>query len=113
MLDNITSYIWFLVGIAAIIFLRGAISAAGKDAWSWLRGKIIPSELEPIEVPSNFAESITEQGKRAWIRSTETIDRESKGYTYFPHPTNSAKCFRKTNSGNRQYVEWLMTKPES
>ncbi|MES9900415.1 MAG: hypothetical protein ABW148_15530 [Sedimenticola sp.] len=112
MLDNIAGYIWFLIGIAAIIFLRSVISAAGKDAWSWLKGKINTATPEPIEVSSNFAESITEQGKRAWIRSTEIIDRESKGFTYFPHPTNSAKCFRKTNSGNKQYIEYLMTKPQ-
>ena len=112
MLDNIAGYIWVLIGIAAIIFLRSVISAAGKDAWSWLKGKINPAAPQPIEVASNFAESITEQGQRAWIRSTKTIDRESKGYTYFLHSMNNAKCFRKTNSGSKQYIEWLMTKPQ-
>ena len=109
--DDLAIYIWSLIGIAVVWFLRSFISAAGKDAWCWFKHKFRPPQLKPIEVEENFSETITEGGERAWVRDAKSHDREAEGYTYYPHPNNGEKCFRRTKSGDKRYIEWLMVKP--
>jgi len=59
LLDNIADYIWYLIGIVAIIFLRGVISEASKDAWSWLKNKFfVVKAICSSKVPLTFGSEV-------------------------------------------------------
>jgi len=110
--DDLTSYIWGAASVAVAWFLSSLTKAAGKDAWSWLKNKINPAPPEPIKVDGKFVPEAYEPGSCAWVREEKVYDYEDKGYFYYPHPKNGAKCFRETYSGQIKYVEWLMVKPD-
>ena len=110
-LDDLSSFIWGAVIVAAIWFASSFISEAGKDAWDWFKSEVNPPPPEPIKVDGKFVPEIYVPGSCAWVREETLYDYEANDYFYYPHPKNGTKCFRETYSGNNKYTEWLMVKP--
>jgi len=110
---EILSYLLGLVLIAAGLMFHGFFKEVGKDIWGYLKSKFNPPDPDPIKVDGSFDSKQPTPSNRAWVNESKLYDFESRGYTYYPHPKNQAKCFRETGAGNNRYIEFLMVKPDA
>jgi len=110
---EIFSYLIALALVAVALIFQGFFKEVGKDIWGYLKSKFNPSEPEPVKVDGRFDSKQPTPSNRAWVNESKVYDFESRGYTYYPHPKNKAKCIRETGAGNNRYIEYLMVKPSA
>jgi len=111
--SDFVSFAWgTAIGVLGA-FGTGFLKKGGEDFYSWVKNKIHPKPLNPIQVDGQFVPSLYEAGSCAWVRQERTYEYEEKAYTYYPHPKNGARCFRVTSDGSRPLTEFLMVKPEA
>lgn len=105
------SFLWGLASGATAVVLSSFLGAAGSDLWRWLKAKISPPPPPPVQVDSRDLQPLMDSNC-AWVHEDRRYSFELKGYRYFPHPANGARCFRMLEDGDEEYAEWLMVKPE-
>jgi hypothetical protein len=97
-------------------FFTGFLKKAGEDAWSWSKAKVFPAPpvpLAPMRVEGKFPATLYAPGDCAWVREEKTYEYEAKGYFYYPHPKNGARCFRNAPVGSEMHHEYLMVSPNA
>lgn len=105
------SFAWgaLIGGIAA--FSTGFLKKAGEHTFSWLASKVNPKPPEPEKVDGKFVPISFAPGVCSWVREVQLYEYDEKGYTYYPHPKNSARCFRVTSDGKNLFHEFLLVQP--
>lgn len=110
---DLPSFVWgVVVGLVGAVF-TGFLREAGKDGYLWLKEKILRSPPDPVKVDGRFVPELYEPGLCAWVGEEKVYDYERKGWTYYPHPRDDAKCYREVWTGNRKSLEYLMVQPEA
>lgn len=108
------SFVWGLAIGALGAFFTGFLKKAGEESWLMLKKRLFPEPPQPIQVATNFDPVLYEGGGCAWVSELKKHDKEAEGYTYYPHPTAGAKCFRVVRSGNGNLnKEFLMVMPNA
>ena len=110
---DLPSFVWGLLIGGAAAFLTGFLKKAGEHAFTLVASKIHPKPPEPEQVDGKFYPTIFAPSDCAWVNEVKLYEYEAKGYTYYPHPKNNARCFRITSDGTRRLKEFLLVKPEA
>jgi hypothetical protein len=105
---DLASFAWgaLIGGVAA--FATGFLKKAGEYSFGYFTNKISPKEPEPIQVAGSFVPTQFAPSDCAWINEVKLYEYEEKGYTYYPHPKNKARCFRITSDGMKPLKEFLL-----
>lgn len=109
--DDLPSFLWGVVVGAVGLFIAGFLNTAGADAWKWIKARVAPPPLEPIVVERTFKPTRYDPGSCAWVREERLLIYEEKGYRYYPHPRNNAKCYRLVHTRTHTEKEYLMVSP--
>lgn len=106
------SFVWgaAITGVAA--FATGFLKKGGEHAFTKVAAKLNPKPPDPEQVDGRFALP-TSAGPCAWVSELKLYEYEEKGYTYYPHPKNGARCFRNTSDGRNPVREFLLVLPEA
>ncbi|RMD85737.1 MAG: hypothetical protein D6815_01195 [Candidatus Dadabacteria bacterium] len=104
--------IGLVVGAAGIV-VTGFFRELGKDLYGAVKRKLLPLPPEDVQVAAGFEPDLYEPGGCSWINSLKALDKEQDGYSYYPHPSNGGRCYRKPNPGRDESVEYLMIKPDA
>jgi hypothetical protein len=98
-----------IAGLAA--FGTGFLKKAGEHTFTNVAGKLNPKPPEPEHVDGRFVPTRFAPGLCAWVSEQKLYEYEEKGYTYYPHPSNSAHCFCNTSDGRGLVREFLLVQP--
>mgnify|MGYP001239210881 CR=1 FL=1 len=110
---DLSSFIWgAAIGLVGA-FGTGFFKKAGESFFAFIANKIHPKPLEPIQVGGSFVAEIYSPGQCAWVSETSLYEYEQKGYTYYPHPKNKARCYRMYPDGRLLLKEFLMVQPNA
>ena len=107
---NWASFIWGACIGTVTAFGAGFLQKAGEHFFDLLKNKVSPPPLEPKQLGGSFIPTTYQPGDCAWIRDYQLYDYEQKGYFYYPHPEDEAKCYRVTSDGTKPVKEFLMVK---
>jgi hypothetical protein len=91
-----------------VAFLTGFSKQAGADFYAFLKSKIFPPELEPIEVARSFE---PDSSGCSWVGEDKLTSCVAQGYSYYKHGESNAKCYRYSSSA-RNHKEFLMHRPD-
>lgn len=108
---DLTSFIWGTLIGAVAAFGTGFLQKAGEHAFIYFKNKINPKPPEPEQVDGHFVPVTFLPGECAWVNEGKLYDYEQKGYSYYPHPKNNARCFRMTSDGRHHIKEFLLVQP--
>ena len=105
------SFAWgaAIAGVAA--FGTGFLKKAGEHSFTQVAAKLNPKPPEPEQVDGRFAPTRFAPGACAWVAEPKLYEYEEKGYTYYAHPKNGARCFRNTSDGRGSVREFLLVQP--
>ena len=105
------SFAWgvFIGAIAA--FGTGFLQKAGEHLFIYLKNRINPKVPEPEQVDGRFVPAAFPPSECVWVNEGKLYDYEQKGYSYYPHPKNNARCFRLTSHGLHPLKEFLLVQP--
>ena len=108
---DLPSFAWgALIGVIAA-FWTGFLQKAGEHAFTYFKNKINPKPPEPERVDGRFVPVAFSPSECAWVNEVKLYDYEQKGYSYYPHPKNNARCFRITSDSSRSIKEFLQVQP--
>ena len=105
------SFLWGAAIGTIAAFGSGFFKKVGEKAFSALEHRLHPKPPEPIQVDGKFVPTRFNPGRCAWIREVQLYGYEAKGYSYYPHPSSGARCFRITGNGSIPVKEFLMVEP--
>lgn len=105
------SFVWGALIGAIAAFGTGFLKKAGEHAFTHVAGKVNPKLPEPEQIDGRFESTRFAPGICAWVREARLYEYEEKGYTYYPHPKNEARCFRITSDGRDRIKEFLLVQP--
>jgi len=110
---NLPSFTWGLIigGIAA--FATGFFKRAGERVFDYFANRFHPMPPEPVQVDGHFQPTRFAPSQCAWINEVKLYEYETKGYTYYPHPKENARCYRLTSDDMRSLKEFLMVQPDA
>ena len=108
---DLPSFAWgaLLGGVAA--FATGFLKKAGEHAFGYLANRINPKPPEPFQVDGRFVPTRFAPSDCAWVNEVKLYEYEEKGYTYYPHSKNNARCYRMTSDGMKPLKEFLLVQP--
>jgi hypothetical protein len=110
---DLPSFAWGALIGAVAAFGTGFLKKAGEHVFTLVAGKVNPKPPEPEQVDGRFVPTRFAPGVCAWVREVQLYEYEEKGYTYYPHPKNEARCFRITSDGMKPVKEFLLVQPGS
>jgi hypothetical protein len=110
---DLPSFAWGALIGAVAAFGTGFLKKFGEHAFTFFVGKINPKPPEPEQVDGLFVPTRFAPGVCAWVREVKLYEYEVKGFTYYLHPTNEARCFRITSDGMNPVKEFLLVQPGS
>lgn len=110
---DLPSFTWGAALGAVAAFATGFLTKAGEHFFAVLLARIYPRPLEPVQVDGRFAPERYRPDHCAWVNEVNLYDYETKGYFYYPHPANGARCFRITSDGKFPLKEFLLVQPGS
>lgn len=108
---DLPSFAWGVLIGAGAAFGTGFLQKAGEHAFTFAAGKVNPKPPEPEQVDGRFVPTRFTPGICAWVGEIQLYEYEEKGYTYYPHPKNEARCFRITSDGVKPVKEFLLVQP--
>ena len=109
--SDLSSFAWGAAvgGVAA--FGTGFLKKAGEQAFGFLSNKLNPKTPDPVQVDGKFVPTRYVPGACALVNEMKLYEFEEKGYTYYPHPSSDARCFRITSDGRNLLKEYLLVQP--
>ena len=107
------SFIWGAVLGAVAALATGFLAKAGEHFFAVVLAKVNPKPPGPVQVDGRFAPKRYRPDHCAWVNEVKLYDYEAKGYFYYPHPANGARCFRITSDGMLPLKEYLLVRPGS
>ena len=108
---DLSSFAWGALFGAIAAFGTGFLQRAGEHAFTFLKNKIHPKSPEPEQVDGRFIPVTYAPGECAWVNEIKLYDYEQKGFSYYPHHKNNARCFRISSDGQHRIKEFLLVQP--
>lgn len=105
------SFLWGLLAGGVAAFGTGFLMKAGEHVFTWLEARVNPKPPDPVQVNGTFVPSRFAPGACAWVGEVKLYEYEEKGYFYYPHPKENARCFRITSDGRNPVKEFLLVQP--
>jgi hypothetical protein len=90
--SDLPSFLWGAVVGLVGAFFSGFLKKAGEDAYHFVRDKLNPPPVPPLELSPRFEPTLFKPGGCAWVEELKVPDYEDQGYTHYPHESGAPKC---------------------
>ncbi len=110
---DLPSFAWGALVGAIAAFGTGFLQKVGEHVFAYIRDKINPKHPEPEQIDGHFVPVTFACSECAWVNEVKLYEYEQKGYSYYPHPKNNARCFRITSDGRHPIKEFLLVQPRA